>query len=91
MGAVAAGTLCHDGVIMRATDGTCTPDGNLTCADSGMKFFLCYEGTSSLLFSTLLLSFHAHIANTSMGKGGLVDMGSVAPGTTCEDGQIMAT
>ena len=46
IGSVANGTVCIDGMIERANDGKCTPDGALSCGKNGQTFFFCDEGMS---------------------------------------------
>lgn len=43
MGAVANGTSCEGGRIVKAKGGDCTPVGNLKCQGE-RGFFLCDEG-----------------------------------------------
>lgn len=43
MGAVANGTSCEGGRIVKANGGDCTPVGNLKCQGE-RGFFLCDEG-----------------------------------------------
>jgi hypothetical protein len=83
MGAVAPGTLCADASIERASDGTCSPVGYLTCDDQGTKFFLCDEG---MFLGTVQFSRKRRLMNGIV--GGSLDMGGMASGTYCVNGQI---
>ena len=62
MGSVPAGMQCANGQIVRQNNGSCSPNGQISCKGES-AFYICDQG-------------------------GLVDMGPVAPGTACLNGQI---